>query len=137
MARHTDRMRAFIRRGPWVLIVLLVAALAMGCDRTLVRPGTTPRPTPTPAPTFDAELTGFDGIVVDEAGEPIAGVHITLQLGQRRGSAGTTDEGTFFDRGHVGEIGITATLEGYETVETTITVLPDQIAEVEIVLVEE
>jgi hypothetical protein len=120
-----------------VLIAILLAALVAGCDRTLVPPGTTARPTPTPAATFDAELTGFDGIVVDEAGEPIAGVHIVLQLGQRRGSAGTTDEGTFFDRGHVGEIGITATLEGYETVETSVTVLPDEIAEVEIVLVEE
>jgi hypothetical protein len=120
-----------------MLIVILLASLATGCDRTLVRPGTTPRPTPTPGPTFDPELTGFDGIVVDEAGEPIAGVHIVLQLGSRRGTAGTTAEGTFFDRGNVGEIGITATLEGYESVETSVTVAPDEIAEVEIVLVEE
>jgi len=130
-------MRASIRRGSWLLIVILLAGLGTGCDRTLVRPGSTPRPTPTPGPTFDPELTGFDGIVVDESGDPIAGVRIVLQLGQRRGTAGTTDEGTFFDRGHVGEIGITATLEGYETVETSVTVVPDEIAEVEIILVEE
>ena len=127
-----------IRRRSWVLILVLVAAaLVTGCDRTLVRPGTTPRPTPTPAPSFDPSLTGFDGRIVDEAGEPIAGVHITLRLSGRRGTAATTDEGTFFDRGHLGEIGITASLEGYETAETTVTVAPDEITEVEIVLVAE
>lgn len=130
-------MRASIPRRSWLLALLLVAALAIGCDRTLVRPGTTPRPTPTPGPTFDPELTGFDGIVVDEAGEPIAGVHIVLELGGRRGTAGTTAEGTFFDRGSVGEIRITASLEGYETVQTTVTVPPDQIIDVEIVLAED
>ncbi|HET9416517.1 MAG TPA: carboxypeptidase-like regulatory domain-containing protein [Candidatus Limnocylindria bacterium] len=130
-------MRASIRRGSWLLIVILLAGLGTGCDRTLVRPGSTPRPTPTPGPTFDPELTGFDGIVVDESGEPIAGVHIVLRQSGRQGTAATTAEGTFFDRGHLGEIGISASLEGYETAETTVTVVPDEIAEVEIVLSEE
>jgi len=122
------------RRGSWLLILVLVAAFVTGCDGTLVRPGTTPRPTATPAPSFDPSLTGFDGRVVDEAGEPIAGVHIALRAGGRRGTAATTDEGTFFDRGHLGDVGITASLDGYETVETTVTVVPDEITEVEIVL---
>jgi hypothetical protein len=130
-------MDGLVRRRSGLLILVLATALVTGCDRTLVRPGTTPRATPTPAPSFDPELTGFDGIVVDESGEPIAGVHIVLRTGGRRGTAATTAEGTFFDRGNLGEIGITASLEGYETVETTVTVVPDEIAELEIVLAPE
>ena len=130
-------IRRAIRRRSWLLTLVLATALTTGCDLSLVRPGTTPRPTPTPAPSFDPELTGFDGRVVDEAGEPMAGVHIELRQSGRRGTAATTAEGTFFDRGHLGEIGITASLEGYETVETTVIVVPDEIAEVEIVLTEE
>ncbi len=120
-----------------MLMLVLLAALVAGCDMSLTPPGTTPRPTPTPAPTFEPELTGIDGLVVDEAGEPIPGVHLVLQLGGRRGTAATTDEGTFRDRGHPGEVVITARLDGYETVEMTVTVVPDEIAEVEIVLVAE
>ena len=112
-------------------------ALAAGCGAPLVRPGSTPRPTPSPSPTFEAERTGFDGIVVDEDGEPIADVRIVLRIGARRGTAFTTAEGTFFDRGNLGEIRLTATLEGYEEAETSVIVVPDEIAEVEIVLVAE
>lgn len=131
-------MDALIRRRSSLAIAVLAASLVVtGCGPMLVRPGQSFRPTPTPAPTFDPELTGFDGVVVDEAGEPIAGVHIMLRQSGRRGTAATTAEGTFFDRGHPGEIGITASLEGYETAETTVTVVPDEIAEVEIVLAAE
>jgi hypothetical protein len=126
-----------IRRRCVLLILVLVAAIVAGCTTPLIRPGTTPRPTATPAPTFDPSLTGLDGRVVDERGEPIAGVNLVLRVGGRRGTAATTDEGTFFDRGNLGEIVITASSEGYETAETTVTVAPDEIAEVEIVLVAE
>jgi hypothetical protein len=118
-------------------ILLLVAVVVVGCDTPLVRPGSTPRPTPSPSPTFVLDETGIDGLVVDEAGEPLAGVSLVFRIGRFRGTAATTDEGTFFDRGTLGEIGITAELEGYEAAETTVTVVPNEIIEVEIVLVEE
>ena len=119
------------------MLLLLVSMVVVGCNTPLVRPGSTPRPTPSPSPTFVLDETGLDGRVVDEAGEPLAGVHLVLQVGPRRGTAATTAEGTFFDRGTLGEIGITATLEGYSTEETTVTVVPNEITEVEIVLVPE
>jgi hypothetical protein len=118
-------------------MLLAVAALVTtGCGSlSLVPPDRTPRPTPTPAPTFDAARTGFDGLVVDADGEPIEGVHIVLMSGGRRGTAATTAEGTFSDRGTVGVIEVTAELDGYETEELTITVVPNEIAEVEVVLI--
>jgi hypothetical protein len=117
--------------------LLLVAAIAVGCDRPLVRPGSTFRPTPSPSPTFVLEETGLDGRVVDEAGQPLAGVSLVIRIGRFRGTAASTDEGTFSDRGTLGDMEITASLEGYETVETTVTVVPNEIAELEIVLAEE
>jgi hypothetical protein len=115
---------------------LLLAALAAtpACSSPLVQPGQTFRPTPSPMPTFDATRTGFDGVVVDDEGEPLAGVRVDLVVAGRRGSAETTDEGEFFDRGLVGEIEITASLEGYRSEEVTITVMPNSVTEVEIVL---
>ena len=124
-------------RRSGLLIVVLLVALLTACSTPLVRPGSTFRPTPSPSPTFVLDETGFDARVVDEAGEPLADVSLVLRLGRFRGTAATTDEGTFFDRGTLGEIEITATLEGYETAETTITVVPNEITEVEIVLVAE
>jgi hypothetical protein len=118
-------------------VLLVVVAIAVGCDRPLVRPGSTPRPTPSPSPTFVLDETGLDGRVVDEAGEPLAEVTVQLRIGRFRGSAATTDEGIFRDRGTLGEIDITAELEGYETAETTVTVVPNEVVEVEIVLVAE
>jgi hypothetical protein len=119
-----------------VAILGLVASVGLaGCGPLpLTRPGQTPNPTPTPGPSFDEERTGFDGRVVDQDGEPIAGVHLTLVLPGRRGTAATTDRGTFFGRGVIGDIQITAELDGYETAEETVTVRPNRIAEVEIVL---
>jgi hypothetical protein len=127
------------RRGhrSGLLGLVLVAATLVACSMPLVQPGRTPRPPATPVPTFDAERTGFDGLVLDEDGEPIAGVRLVLSLSGRRGTAATEEDGTFFDRGLIGEIGITASLEGYRTEETTVTVVPNEIAEVEIVLVAE
>jgi hypothetical protein len=114
----------------------LAVTLLVGCGgMPLTRPGQTPRPTPTPAPTFDPDRTGFDGIVVDVDGDPIPGVHLVVWLNGRRGTAATTDEGTFFDRGAVGEAEIIATLEGYETEELTVTLVPNAIVEIEIVLI--
>lgn len=110
---------------------LLVAACG---SLPLTRPGQTPRPTPTPAPAFDPELTGFDGTVVDEDGNPIQGVHIVVMEGGRRGTAATTAEGTFFSRGP-GEFRVTTRLEGYEPEEVTVIVAPNEIREIEIVLV--
>ncbi len=127
-------MDASTGRRSWLLLLVLMAMLLTACGPMLVRPGQSFRPTPTPAPTFDPELTGFDGLVVDEDGEPIAGVHIQLRQSGRRGTAATTAAGTFFDRGHAGDIGITARLEGYETVETTVKFEPKEIAEIEIVM---
>lgn len=124
-------------RRSGLLIVVLLVALLTACSTPLVRPGSTFRPTPSPSPTFVLDETGFDARVVDEAGEPLADVSLVLRLGRFRGTAATTDQGTFFDRGTLGEIEITATLEGYETAETTITVVPNEITEVEIVLVAE
>ena len=115
--------------------LILVAAIMSGCTTPLVQPGRTPRPTPSPSPTFQLEQTGIDGRVVDENGEPLAEVRLVLRLGVRRGTAATTADGTFFDRGNLGEIGITASLEGYQTEETTVIVVPDEITEIEIVLV--
>ena len=130
-------MGTSLRSRLFLLALVLGTALVAGCDRTLVRPGQSFRPTPRRGAAGAGGGAGGGGVGLDEAGEPIPGVHIVLQLGGRRGTAGTTQEGTFFDRGHVGEIGITATLEGYETAETTVTVVPDEIAQVEIVMVEE
>lgn len=123
-----------IRRGSWGLALVAVALVLAACSSPLVRPGASFRPTPSPMPTFDPEQTGFDGLVIDGSGEPVAGVHLVLQSGGRRGTAATTDEGTFFGRGVVGEIAITASLEGHETAETTITVAPNEITDVEIVV---
>jgi len=115
--------------------VALTAIVTVACGPMLVRPGTTPRPTPSPSPTFTLDETGFEGVVVDEAGEPIAGVRIQLRVGPRTWAAETTAEGTFFDRGNLGDIAIKASKDGYVTVETTVTVVPNEIAEIEIVLV--
>jgi hypothetical protein len=129
--------RVGVARAPTGLALLLGVAVLVACSTPLVPPGATPRPTATPAPTFDPERTGFDGRVVDERGEPIPGVQLALTLGGRRGSGATEEDGTFFDRGVIGEMSITASLEGYRTEETTVTVVPNEIAEVEIVLVAE
>ena len=67
-------------------------------------------------------------------GTPIPGVHLVVVEGDRRGTAATTPEGTFFDREGPGEFRITAELEGYETQEVTVIVAPNEIREVEIVL---
>ncbi len=116
-------------------MLALAATITAGCGSLpLTRPGQTPRPTPTPAPTFDPELTGFDGLVVDEDGNPIEGVHLVVSEGERRGRAATTRDGTFFSRGP-GEFTITAELEGYETEEVTVIIAPNEIREIEIVLV--
>jgi hypothetical protein len=124
------------RRKRGLMGLVLIAMLMAACGGLpLTRPGQTPRPTPTPAPTFDPELTGFDGLVVDEDGNPIEGVHLVIMLNGRRGTAATTPEGTFFDRGSVGVAEITTRLEGYEEEELTITIVPNEIREVEIVLV--
>jgi Carboxypeptidase regulatory-like domain len=128
---------ATVTRRSALVVLLLVAAIVSGCDTPLVRPGSTPRPTPSPSPTFVLDETGLDARVVDEAGEPLADVSLVLRIGRFRGTAATTDEGTFRDRGTLGEIEITASLEGYETAETTITVVPNEITELEIVLVAE
>jgi hypothetical protein len=118
-----------------LLGVALTGMLLAACGSLpLTRPGQTPNPTPTPAPTFDPELTGVDGVVVDEDGNPIQGVHIVLFEGRRRGTAATTPEGTFFSRGP-GEFRIIARLDGYETEEVTVIVPPNEIREIEIVLV--
>jgi hypothetical protein len=118
------------------LALALVAAVLAGCgSMPLTRPGQTFRPTPSPGPTFDEERTGFDGLVVDEDGNPIEGVHLDVTIFGRTGSAATTAEGTFFDRGNLGEFTITAELEGFITEEVTIVVVPNEIVEVEIVLV--
>ena len=124
-------------RRPGLLILVLVAALVTACSTPLVRPGSTFRPTPSPSPTFVLDETGIDALVVDEAGEPLADVSLVLRSGRFRGTAATTDQGTFFDRGTLGEIEITAELDGYETAVTTIAVVPNEITEVEIVLVAE
>ncbi len=117
------------------LALALVALVTAGCGSLpLMRPGQTARPTPTPAPTFDEERTGFDGIVLDTNGDPIEGVHLIIMLNGRRGTAATTAEGTFFDRGAVGIADVTATLEGYVTEELTVTLVPNEIVEIEIVL---
>ncbi len=126
---------AFAEPKRRLLALALAATITAGCGSLpLTRPGQTPRPTPTPAPTFVPDRTGFDGKVVDVDGNPIEGVHLVIWLNGRRGTAGTTAEGTFFDRGSVGVAEITARLEGYETEELTITIVPNEIAEIEIVL---
>lgn len=126
-----------IGRRSRAAVPLLAAALLVGCGPILVRPGQTPRPTPSPSPTFTLDETGFDAVVVDEAGEPVADVRIQIRIGARTGSATTTAEGTFFDRGNLGLMRITASKQGYVTVETTLTVVPNEVAELEIVLVAE
>ena len=126
---------AFSEPKRHVLALVLVASVTVGCGSLpLMRPGQTPRPTPTPAPTFDVERTGFDGLVVDTGGDPIEGVHLVIMLNGRRGTAATTADGTFFDRGAVGVAEVTATLEGYVTEELTVTLVPNEIVEIEIVL---
>lgn len=121
-----------------LLGLAIVAAMIAGCGSLpLTRPGQTPRPTPTPRPSFEVELTGFDGIVVDEEGNPLADVRVVIVEGGSRGTARTTAEGTFFDRGRPGRLTMTATLEGYEEQELRVVVPPNEIVEVEIVLVAE
>lgn len=124
------------RRTRGLLSLALTGMLLAACGSLpLTRPGQTPHPTPTPVPTFDPELTGFDGLVVDEDGNPIQGVHLVIMLNGRRGTAATTPEGTFFDRGSVGVAEVTARLDGYETEELTVTIVPNEVIEIEIVLV--
>jgi Carboxypeptidase regulatory-like domain len=138
MRRHTVGMTrsAFSEPKRRVLSLALVALITAGCGGLpLTRPGQTPRPTPTPVPTFDPERTGFNGKVVDVDGNPIEGVHLVIMLNSRRGTAATTAEGTFFSHGVVGVAEITASLEGYETEELTVTIVPNEIGEIEIVLV--
>lgn len=125
-----------VRLAGLALAAALVMALSAGCD-PLVKPGQTRGPTPSPSPTFELDRTGLEGVVVDEEGEPIAGVKLRFVIGGRHGSATTTPEGTFFDRGTLGEMTITASKEGYVTVETKVTVVPNEITEVRIVLVAE
>lgn len=120
-----------------LLATVLVGAVLAGCGQLLIKPGQTPRPTPSPSPTFTLDETGFDAIVIDEAGEPIPEVRIQIRIGARTGSAQTTAEGTFFDRGNLGLMRITASKEGFVTVEETLTVVPNEVAELEIVLVAE
>jgi hypothetical protein len=118
-----------------ILLLALVALATAGCGSLpLMRPGQTVRPTPTPAPTFDEERTGFDGMVVDVDGNPVEGVHLIIMLNGRRGTAATTADGTFFDRGAVGVAEVTARLEGYRTEELTVMLVPNEIIEIEIVL---
>lgn len=118
-----------------LLASILAAAMLAGCGPMLVKPGQTPRPTPSPSPTFTLDETGFDAVVVDENGEPIAEVRIQIRIGARTGSAETTEEGTFFDRGNLGLMRITASKDGFVTVEKTITIEPNEVTELEIVLV--
>jgi len=128
-------LQAFSEPKRRLLVLALMALVAAGCGNLpLMRPGQTARPTPTPAPTFIDERTGFDGLVVDADGNPIEGVHLVIFLNGRRGTAATTAEGTFFDRGAVGVAEISATLEGYETEELTVTLVPNEIIEIEITL---
>lgn len=124
-----------MNRSRPLLASILAAGILTGCGPILVRPGQTPRPTPSPSPTFTLDETGFDAVVVDEDGEPIPEVRIQIRIGARTGSAETTDEGTFFDRGNLGPMRITASKDGFVTVETTITVVPNEVTELEIVLV--
>jgi hypothetical protein len=119
-----------------LLGIAIMVAIVAGCGSLpLTRPGQTPRPTPTPLPSFDPELTGFDGIVRDEDGNPLAGVRVTIREGGSRGTATTTEDGTFFDRGTPGTLRVTANLVGYQEEELTVVIAPDEIVEIEIVLV--
>jgi Carboxypeptidase regulatory-like domain len=119
-----------------LLGITVLAVIVVGCGSLpLTRPGQTPRPTPTPLPSFDPELTGFDGVVLDEEGNPLADVRLTIIEGRSRGTATTTADGTFFDRGTPGTLRITANLLGYQQEELTVVVAPDEIVEIEIVLV--
>jgi hypothetical protein len=119
-----------------LLGIAIIAAIVAGCGSLpLTRPGQTPHPTPTPVPSFDPDLTGFDGIVRDEDGNPLADVRVTIREGGSRGTAKTTADGTFFDRGTPGTLHMTANLLGYQQEELTVIVAPDEIVEIEIVLV--
>lgn len=131
-------MRAVLGSRRRLVALLVVAVIVAGCGSLpLTRPGQTPRPTPTPRPTFEVDLTGFDGIVVDEEGNPMPDVRVTIREGGTRGSAKTTAEGTFFDRGRPGTLEITVDHPGYEKQELTVVIPPNEIVEIEIVLVAE
>ena len=78
--------------------------------------------------------TGINGHVVDEAGAPLADVLVTIESGNFVGDTHTTAEGTFSARGVFGDFRITAFELGFTTAQQVVSVVPNEIVEVTLVM---
>ena len=120
--------RRYRAAQPVLLLVFAVAASA--CT-----PVPQPVPSASPVPSMVREETGINGHVVDEAGAPLADVLVTIESGNFVGEAHTTGDGTFSTRGVVGNFRIQAFELGFATASQIISVAPNQIVEVTLVMV--
>lgn len=119
-----------MRQGTVLLVIVLLAAPLAGC---LGGDGDADEPLQEEQADVTESLGGIQGVVTDNAVQPIVGANLTLEeLGE---TATTANDGSYaFSRIQPGTYTMIARAEGFVTTKETVTVEADEVATVDLLL---